>query len=116
MQDALTTTFAALADPTRRAIVQRLARRGELTVGELAEPFALSLPSVSRHITALAEAGLVRKTRRGQHRACRLDPDAFRALEDWIDEYRRFFEGRLDALGQHLAARGGTTHEEEKDA
>ena len=77
MSDTLTETFAALADPTRRAILERLAR-GDATVGELAEPFALTLPTVSRHIAALERVGLVRKRRRGQERACTLSRAAWR--------------------------------------
>ncbi|SFR88740.1 Helix-turn-helix domain-containing protein [Microbacterium sp. cf046] len=102
MQDDLSETFTALADPTRRAIIARLAR-GEASVTELAEPFALSLPTVSRHIAALERAGLVRKRRRGQERTCTLDTDRLRAAEDWIAEYRSFFESRFDALARQLA-------------
>jgi DNA-binding transcriptional ArsR family regulator len=103
MHDELTATFTALADPTRRAIIARLAR-GEATVSELAEPFALSLPTVSRHIAALERAGLVRKSRRGTERTCTLAADRLREAEDWIAEYRGFFESRLDALARQLAA------------
>jgi len=101
MQDTLTETFAALADPTRRAILERLAR-GDATVGELAEPFTLSLPTVSRHIAALERVGLVRKRRRGQERACTLDTARLAEAEDWITEYRVFFERRFDALERQL--------------
>jgi DNA-binding transcriptional ArsR family regulator len=101
--DTLTETFSALADPTRRAIIARLSR-GEATVTELAEPFALSLPTVSRHIASLERAGLVRKSRRGQERTCTLETDRLRDAEDWICEYRDFFEGRFDALSRQLTA------------
>lgn len=101
--DTLSETFTALADPTRRAIIARLSR-GEATVSELAEPFALSLPTVSRHIASLERAGLVRKSRRGQERTCTLDTDRLRDAEDWICEYRDFFEGRFDALSRQLTA------------
>ena len=97
----LDATFAALADPTRRAILARLAS-GEASVTELAEPFALSLPTVSRHIAALERAGLVRKTRRGQERVVELDSARLGDAEDWIAEYRRFLESRFDALARQL--------------
>lgn len=110
MADALSETFTALADPTRRAIIARLAR-GEATVTELAEPFALSLPTVSRHIASLERAGLVRKSRRGQVRTCALDTERLRDAEQWIAEYRDFFEDRFDALSRQL----GTAREKEDD-
>lgn len=113
MQDELSETFTALADPTRRAIIARLAS-GEATVTELAEPFTLSLPTISRHIASLERAGLVRKSRRGQERTCSLDTDRLREAEDWIAEYRGFFEGRFDALARQLAA--PRTAEENTDA
>lgn len=103
MQDRLSETFSALADPTRRAIIARLAR-GEASVSELAEPFALSLPTVSRHIASLERAGLVRKLRRGQERTCALDTARLRDAEEWIGEYRGFFESRFDALERQIAA------------
>lgn len=103
MTDLLSETFTALADPTRRAIIARLSR-GEATVTELAEPFALSLPTVSRHIASLERAGLVRKARRGQERTCALNTDRLRDAEDWIAEYRDFFESRFDALSRQLSA------------
>ncbi len=112
MDDELSETFTALADPTRRAIIARLAS-GEATVTELAEPFALSLPTVSRHIASLERAGLVRKSRRGQERTCTLDTDRLREAEDWIAEYRGFFESRFDALARQLAA--PRSAEENKD-
>lgn len=102
MTDELSDVFAALADPTRRAIVARLSS-GDATVGELAHPFDLSLPTVSRHIAVLERAGLIRKKRRGQERACTLDTARMRRAEDWIAEYRQFFEGRFDALARQLA-------------
>lgn len=105
MTDQLSIVFSALADPTRRAIIERLAD-GPATVGELAEPFALSLPTVSRHVAALEAAGLVRKTRDGQHRPCRLEPAGLSAAEHWIGEYRDFFERRFDALELRLAKLG----------
>ena len=110
MTDALSETFSALADPTRRAIVERLAR-GDATVGELAEPFALSLPTVSRHIAALERVGLVRKRRRGQERACTLETARLAEAQDWIAEYRAFFERRFDALEWQLRKSTGSEQE-----
>lgn len=103
MADALSTTFTALADPTRRAIIARLSQ-GDATVSELAEPFDLSLPTVSRHIASLERAGLVRKRRRGQERTCALDTERLRDAEAWIVQYRDFFESRFDALARHISA------------
>jgi DNA-binding transcriptional ArsR family regulator len=101
MPDPLSMTFAALADPTRRAILARLAR-GQATVTELAEPFAMSLPTVSRHLKVLENAGLVVKTRDAQWRPCRLESAPLRGVDDWLDTYREFFEGRFDLLERHL--------------
>ena len=94
--------FAALADPTRRSIVVRLTE-GEATVNELAEPFAMSLQAVSRHIHVLERAGLISRGRHRQTRPCRLELDAFRTATDWIDDQRKVWSERLDRLGQHLA-------------
>lgn len=102
MTDELSVTFAALADPTRRAILERLAG-GEATIGELAEPFELSLPAISRHISVLEQAGLVIKHRHAQQRMCRIEPARLRDAEDWIGRYRSFFEERFDRLGRQLA-------------
>ena len=99
--DELTGTFAALADPTRRAILSRLAE-GEATVNELAEPFAMSVQAVSKHIQVLERAGLISRSRHRQTRPCRLDPDALRAATDWIEDQRRVWSERLDRLGDHL--------------
>src|SRR5262245_47754523 len=100
--DELSLTFAALADPTRRAILSRLAE-GEATVGELAAPHAMSLPSVSRHLKVLERAGLVVKSRSAQWRPCRLDPAPLVAADAWMAPYREFFETRLARLEQQLA-------------
>jgi len=113
MSDPLSEVFTALADPTRRAILERLSR-GDATVTELAEPFTLSLPTVSRHIAALERAGLIRKRRRGQERACTLETARLREAEDWIAEYRQFFERRFDALERHLQ-RAASTEEKHHD-
>lgn len=108
MTDELSDVFAALADPTRRAILAQLAK-GSATVGELAEPFALGLPTVSRHIAALEKAGLVRKSRRGQERVVEIEGARLRDAETWIAGYRRFFEGRFDALARQLGRGGPST-------
>ncbi len=97
----LNETFAALADPTRRAILERLAE-GPTSVGELAEPFAISLPAVSRHLKVLETAGLISRVREAQWRRCRLEGAALREAADWIGNYRRFWESRLDALARYL--------------
>jgi DNA-binding transcriptional ArsR family regulator len=102
MSDELSATFAALADPTRRAILEHLSR-GEATVGELAEPFELTLAAISRHITVLEQAGLIVKHRHAQQRSCRIEAARLRDAEDWIGRYRSFFEERFDRLGHQLA-------------
>jgi DNA-binding transcriptional ArsR family regulator len=99
--EQLDTTFAALADPTRRSILARLAG-GEATVGELAEPFAISGPAVSKHLKVLERAGLITRTRRAQWRLCQLDPDPLRDAVAWLDGYRRFWDGSFDRLAEHL--------------
>lgn len=101
MADALSQTFAALADPTRRAILARLVH-GEATVNELAEPFAMSLPAVSRHLKVLERAGLISRSREAQWRPCRLDPLALKGVDDWLDSYRRFWDGSFDRLDDYL--------------
>lgn len=101
MQDQLTSTFAALADPTRRAILMRLAE-GSATVNALAEPFATTLPTISRHLKVLEEAGLVVKERTAQFRPCRLEVAPLQAADQWIDQYRQFFGDRFDRLGAQL--------------
>ena len=99
--DSLSLTFAALADPTRRAILAQLAT-GEATVGELAAPHSMSLPAVSRHVKVLETAGLVVKGRDAQWRPCRLEVAPLHDVDEWMDRYRNFFEGRRDRLEQHL--------------
>ncbi len=101
MHDPLSTTFAALADPTRRAILARLAT-GEATVGEIAEPFRVSLPAISRHLKVLENANLIARHKDAQWRRCRLEPEPLREAADWVAQYREFWEERLDALGQFL--------------
>ena len=94
-------TFAALADPTRRAILARLAR-GEAPVGELAKPFSISLPAVSRHLRVLERARLIERRVDAQWRVCRLRPQPLRVAADWLDDYRRFWEESLDRLAEVL--------------
>jgi len=101
MTDALSATFAALADPTRRAILASLARR-EATVGELAQPFDISLPAVSRHLKVLERAGLIARGREAQWRPCRLEPAALKSVDAWLDDYRVLWERRLDRLEDYL--------------
>ena len=101
-------TFAALADPTRRAILARLAT-GEATVNELAAPFRISLPAISRHLKVLEGAALILRTRDGQHRRCRIEPRALQTAADWIDTYRHFWTTSFDRLEAHLKARQTTS-------
>lgn len=95
-------TFAALGEPTRRAIVERLAM-GEATVLELAAPFAISLPAISRHLKVLEEAGLITRGRDAQRRPCRLRPEALQEVTAWAEHTRRAWEERFDRLGEYLA-------------
>jgi len=99
--DPLSLTLSALADPTRRAILARLAE-GEATVGELARPFAMSLPAVSRHLKVLETAGLIARGREAQWRPCRLEPEPLRQVAGWIDGYRSFWEASFDRLDAYL--------------
>ena len=101
MQDHLSTTFAALADPTRRAILARLAL-GETNVSELAEPFQMSMPAVSKHLKVLERAGLIARGREAQWRPCRLNASPLKQAASWIEEYRRFWTPYIDALERHL--------------
>ncbi len=99
--DPLSEVFGALADPTRRAILARLAM-GETSVGELAEPFEMSLPAVSKHLGVLETAGLVQREKQGRVRRCHLDGRPLEAAATWIEHYRRFWEARLDSLARYL--------------
>jgi DNA-binding transcriptional ArsR family regulator len=99
--DTLDATFAALADPTRRAILARLAS-GEASVNELAEPFEMTLPGVSKHIRVLERAGLISRGRVAQSRPCRLEAAPLREAADWVEGYRRFWEGSFDRLEDYL--------------
>jgi DNA-binding transcriptional ArsR family regulator len=94
-------TFAALADPTRRAILQRLAG-GEATVNELAAPFEMTLPAVSKHLKVLERAGLIERGRNAQWRPCRLKAQPLKDVSDWVGRYRRFWEERFDRLDEYL--------------
>jgi DNA-binding transcriptional ArsR family regulator len=99
--DALSTTFSALADPTRRAILARLAQ-GECSVNELAEPFAMSLPAVSKHLRVLERAGLIAQRREAQRRPCRIEAAPIKQVVDWADHYRQLWEQRFDRLEDYL--------------
>jgi DNA-binding transcriptional ArsR family regulator len=99
--DQLSTTFAALADPTRRAILARLAK-GEATVTELAAPFDISLPAISKHLKVLHRAGLIEQGRQAQWRPCRLKPERLRDVANWVGEYRRHWEESFERLDSYL--------------
>jgi DNA-binding transcriptional ArsR family regulator len=99
--DPLSSKFAALADPTRRAILARLAL-GETSVSELAEPFDMSLPAVSKHLKVLERAGLIARGREAQWRPCRIEPKAFKEVDGWLEQYRRLWEERFDRLDAYL--------------
>ena len=99
--DRLSATFSALADPTRRAILSRLAL-GQTSVNELAEPFAMSLPAISKHLKVLERAGLIIRSREAQWRPCRIEARALKPVDDWLDEYRRLSEQRLDRFEDYL--------------
>jgi len=104
MQEAqLNRVFAALADPTRRAILARLSH-GEATVNEIAEPIPMSLPSVSKHLKVLEGAGLISRGRDAQWRPCRLEPKAFKAVDHWLERYRRHWEESFDKMEAYLGA------------
>ena len=102
MTDQISSTFAALADPTRRAILARLSL-GETSVTELAAPFEMSMPAVSRHLKVLETAGLISREREAQWRPCRLETRALKAVDDWLSRYRRFWTGSFDKMDAYLA-------------
>ena len=102
MNDRLSETFGALADPTRRAILARLAT-GEASVTELAQPFAMSMPAISKHLKVLERAGLIARGRAAQWRPCRLNTAPLEALDGWLDAYRRFWEASFDRMDVYLA-------------
>ncbi|HEY4140116.1 MAG TPA: metalloregulator ArsR/SmtB family transcription factor [Pseudolabrys sp.] len=101
--DRLSATFSALADPTRRAILARLAL-GETSVSELARPFEMSMPAVSKHLKVLEHAGLISRSRDAQMRPCKIEAQALKQADDWLEEYRRLWEQRLDRLEDYLKA------------
>jgi DNA-binding transcriptional ArsR family regulator len=100
--DALSTTFSALSDATRRALLARLSQ-GEATVNELAAPFDISLQAISRHLKVLESAGLITRGREAQWRPCRLQAEPLRAVDGWLEHYRRFWEGSFDKMDAYLA-------------
>ncbi|WP_433969208.1 ArsR/SmtB family transcription factor [Tunturiibacter gelidiferens] len=101
MTDQITSTFSALADPTRRAILARLAL-GETSVTEIAAPFEMSMPAISRHLKVLEKAGLISRGREAQWRPCKLKAEPLKQAADWLDEYRRFWEESFDRLDEYL--------------
>ena len=101
MPDTLSVTLSALADPTRRAILARLAL-SEATVNEIAKPFAISLPAVSRHLKVLETAGLISRGREAQWRPCRLETQALKTVDDWLAHYRQFWSGSFDRMDAYL--------------
>ncbi len=116
VEDRLDATFTALADPTRRAIVARLAT-GDATVNDLAEPFDMTLPAISKHLKVLERCGLITRSRRAQFRPCHLERDALDAAVDWIEESRRIWTERFDKLDAHLRdiQRGSSSRQKGND-
>ncbi len=110
--DRLSATFSALAHPTRRAILARLAQ-GEASVGELAEPFDATMPAISRHLRVLERAGLIVQGRRAQYRPCRLDAEPLRDVAGWAEQYRHVWEERLDQLEAYVESLHHEPHESE---
>lgn len=114
-EDRLSQTFEALAAPTRRAILARLGQ-GPATVGELAAPFEMSLPAISRHLKVLERAGLIRRERQAQWRRCHLEPKPLEEAAEWIEQHRDFWQARFDALARHLVGPPPREeHEEEEE-
>ena len=112
--DRLSTIFAALADPTRRAILARLAA-GDATVSELAEPFSISLPAISRHLKVLEQAGLISRSRSAQWRSSSLQAEPLREATAWMEHYRRFWDDSFARLDEHLRRIQQTTHQTTND-
>lgn len=100
-EDHLSTTFSALADPTRRAILARLTT-GEKTVSDLAEPFDITMPAITKHLKVLEKAGLIERSREAQYRPCRLQPEPLKSIDEWIGQYRKFWEESFDRLDNYL--------------
>jgi DNA-binding transcriptional ArsR family regulator len=114
MRDSLSTTLSALADPTRRAILAQLVQ-GEATVNEIAKPFRISLPAVSRHLKVLERAGLISRGRQAQWRPCRLEVGRLQAVDNWLSVYRRFWEERFDRMAAYIEElKEGEGHERRK--
>lgn len=99
--DQLSTTFQALADPTRRAILAKLTT-GEKTVSDLAEPFDMTMPAITKHLKVLEKANLVERSRKAQYRPCKLHPEPLKDIDEWMEQYRMFFEGSFDRLDNYL--------------
>ena len=112
--DPLSKTLSALADPTRRAMLARLSK-GEATVNELAEPFAMSLPAISKHLKVLERAKLISRSRNAQWRPCKLEPEALKRLDGWLEDYRQLWESRLDRLEKYLAELQANMREDGND-
>lgn len=100
-EDSLSTTFQALADPTRRAILASLTT-GEKTVSDLAEPFDMTMPAITKHLKVLEKARLIERSREAQYRPCRLHPEPLKDIDEWMEQYRRFFEASFDRLDDYL--------------
>lgn len=98
--DSVSAVFGALSDPTRLAIVERLLSEGERTAGEIAQPFAMTKPAISKHLKVLEDAGLIERRVDRQWRVCRARPEAIKAIDDWMKRYRSFWEASLDRLGE----------------
>ena len=99
--DQLSTTFQALADPTRRAILASLTT-GEKTVSDLAEPFDMTMPAITKHLKVLEKAKLIERSRKAQYRPCRLQPEPLKDIDEWMEQYRKFFEASFDRLDDYL--------------
>jgi len=112
--DTLSSTFAALADPTRRAILARLAS-GETSVTELARPFDMTMPAITKHLKVLEHAGLITRGREAQWRPCKLHAEPLQKASDWIDQYRQFWEESLDRLGEYLKELQSKETQEDED-
>ncbi|MEQ8246400.1 MAG: metalloregulator ArsR/SmtB family transcription factor [Alphaproteobacteria bacterium] len=112
--DPLSATFAALADPTRRAILARLAE-SPATVGELAAPFAISAPAISRHLKVLEHAKLIQRVKEAQWRRCTLDPERLHQAAEWMDQYRRFWEAQFDSLADFIDTLKRSAEEDDPD-
>lgn len=100
-KDSLSNTFHALADPTRRAILSSLIS-GEKTVSDLAEPFDMTMPAITKHLKVLEKAKLIERSKEAQYRPCRLHPEPLKDIDEWMDQYRRFFEASFDRLDDYL--------------